>query len=119
MAGDQSEEMTLNGAETTTVFEALRRHESDATDASDEEIGQLESEFDRDLDAAENAEFELTGGDATVILSALNEYEVLADQRETERITSLRRRFAEEFDVVEDRPEAAEPMDDERYSGGT
>ena len=119
MSGDQSEEITLNGAEATTVLEALRRHESDATDATDEEIDQLESEFDRDLGTAEEGEFELTGGDATVVLSALNEYEVLADQRESERIASLRERLAEEFDVVEDRPEAAEPMDDERYSGGT
>ena len=119
MSGDQSREIVLNGAEAETVLEALRRHESDATDASEGEIDRLESEFDDDLGAAENGEFELTGGDATVVLSALNEYGVLADERETERIASLRERLAEEFDVADDRPDGADTMDDERYSGGT
>ena len=119
MVGDQSAEITLNGAEAAVVLAALRHHEPQATDASEDEIDELESRFDRDLDDAENAAFELNGGDATVVLSALNEYEVLADERETERIAALRERLAEEFDLEDDRPEAAEPMEDERYSGGT
>ena len=119
MEGDQSAEITLSGVEAAAVLEALRHHEPEATDATEDELDKLESRFDRDLGDAENAAFELTGGDATVVLSALNEYEVLADERETERIASLRERLAEEFDLEEDRPEGAEPMEDERYSGGT
>ena len=119
MDGSQSEEMTFNGTEAATVSEALRRHEAGANDATQEELDRLESEFDRDVGGSENADFELGRGDATVVLSALNEYEVLADERETERIASLRQRIAEEFGFEDDRPEGAETMDDERYSGGT
>ncbi|WP_435180718.1 hypothetical protein [Halorussus sp. AFM4] len=119
MAGDQSAEITFNGAETDVVLDALRRHEPGATDATEDELDDLESRFDRDLDDAENATVELNRGDATVVLSALNESEVLADERDTERIASLRERLAEEFDLEDDRPEPAEPMEDEQYSGGT
>ncbi len=119
MNDSRSEEMVLNGAETDVVLEALDRHEPDATDASDEEMERLNSKFDRGVDATENVGVELTRGDATVVLSALNEYGVLADERESERAAALRERIAEEFGLEDDRPEGAETMDDERYSGGT
>ena len=119
MGETQSEEITLNGAETAAVLEALQHHESGATDATEEEVAELKSQFDRDLAEAENAEFEFSRSDATVVLSALNEYEVLANERESERVLSLRERIAEEFDLEEDRPEGAEPMEDEQYPGGT
>ena len=116
MDESSSREIVLNGTEADTVLEGLRRHERDATDATEAELDELESKFDRDLDG--EGEFELTRADAHVVLSALEERERLASGRDQERLLSLRGRFAEEFDFADRRPEGAEPMEDERYPGG-
>ncbi|NEU57511.1 hypothetical protein [Halorussus sp. MSC15.2] len=119
MEESSSREIALTGSETSTVLEALEHHESGATDATEAELDDLESRFDRDLDAGEAAEVELTRADAHVVLSALEEREPLTSGRDLEKLLALRGRFAEAFDFEDRVPDGAEPMEDERYPGGT
>lgn len=83
MGETELEEITLNGAETTVVRDALHHHEPRVTDSNEEKIDELSSELDHDLNEVENTEFEFLRSNVTVILLTFNEYWIIADERES------------------------------------